>query len=212
MRKIKLFTTTEKLIYEGHHPSFVSAIEFALTYNVPLDDVDLSFADLRHINLDGVTLNNANFAGADLTGANMSEARFLSCNFSGAKLIDACLCYTDINNCNFKYTAFGATDISMAIIDSCAFEGWNTFDLDFSSAFSLYHLVYMHHAIPCPFSFPPTVIQAKNHHIAILGKNLINRDTPHTFEYKNYRKLFKNQPPLDEQPIVDIIKKYNGNS
>lgn len=188
MRKITLLTTTTRLIYEGEHSSLTEAIESALQKGIPLDEIDLRHADLRHINLDGVCLRGALFHGADLTGANMSEARFIDCDFSASRMVDACLCYTDIINCNFKYAQFAATDISMATLDFCTFEGWDCFHIDFASAKSLKNLTYSHHSTLCPFATQPTIIKNGSSNVAILDKHMINKDIPYTLDH--------NTPPM----------------
>jgi hypothetical protein len=181
MRTIKLLTTTQKIIYEGTHPTLKSAIETAVAMNISLDEIDLSYANIDHINLDGVTIHNANFKEANLYGANMSEARFTSCNFSGALLYEVCLCYTDLKDCNFKYTNFLSTDISMATLISCAFEGWDAFRLDFKAAYKLQDNHYTHHGKICKMDTPPSLVITPKLHMAILDEELINKEIPNTF-------------------------------
>ncbi len=185
MPKITLFTTTQTILYEGNHADITSAIEFCIQNNIPLNAIDLSFQKIYPINLDGVCIQGASFRETDLTGANMSEAKFTDCDFSGATLIDVCLCYTDLVRCNFKYTTFGHTDISMASLDSCAFEGWSALSLDFHTAFKLTELTYTHHQDVCPFYSPPTLIHHQGQQIAVFDTKAIYREKPHTLEREN---------------------------
>ena len=197
MPKITLFTTTQTVLYEGNHPDLVSAIEFCVQNNIPLNAIDLSNKKIYPINLDGVDIQGASFREADLTGANMSEAKFTDCDFSGAKMIDVCLCYTDLVRCNFKYALFAHTDISMASLDSCAFEGWNALSLDFHTAFKLSELTYIHYQEACLFNSPPTLIKSRGRNVAILDTKAIYREIPHTLERENTPESIHTPSPRD---------------
>lgn len=157
MRNIKLITLTGDVLYEGPHSSVKEAVESALSQNIPLHFIDLSYCELCHINLDGVFMNNACFREANLMGANMSEAKFFDCDFTAANLSDACLCYSDLTRCNFRYTRFGCTDISMTSLDFCDFQGNSFCQLDLTSAHRLVGLAYYTEEKIYRFASPPRV-------------------------------------------------------
>lgn len=183
MRKIKLVTSDNKILYEGLHPTYRQAIEYAIKNNVSLDGIDLSDTDLKHINMDGVTICNANFNGANLTGANMSEAEFTNCNFYGADLSNTCLCYSNLSKCNFKYTLLTGMDIAMTSFSFCYFQGLSALLLDYHKAFKLEGLNFTHFEKDIPFSSIPTIIKQGERTIIILGKVMFYSDIPHTFDY-----------------------------
>ena len=182
MSHITLRTTDHTPLYEGVHPTINDAIDHAIRNHICLDGLDLSYQKIRHINLDGVTLRNASFRGADLTGANMSEASFVDCDFSNSILHNACLCYSKLNNCNLRLSTFLDTDISMAELDSCGFEGDSTFNLPFQYASSLYDLTFYVESTSIRFSSQPVLVIHGRTRIAILGKYIIHNGRPHTSE------------------------------
>lgn len=175
MRTIKLLTTTGNLLYQGHHHSLNEAIEYAINNNINLDNIDLSGALIPHINLDGIVLYEADFSGADLTGANMSEANFIDCNFNGADLTQACCCYSNFFECHFRESIFANTDISMACLQSCAFEGASAFNLNFHSTFKLGRLKYHHPHQLYLFDEPPTIIKSRDNQMVIISNDLISK-------------------------------------
>jgi uncharacterized protein YjbI with pentapeptide repeats len=184
MRQFKLVTTDNHILYEGRHPSLRHAVEYAIKQNINLQGVHLADTDLQHINLDGVRITGANFSGADLSGANMSEADFIDCDFSEADLSKACLCYSNIKNCNFKFSSFFGTDIAMISFVSCRFEGFYALHLEFHKAFKLESLTFTHFEKDIPFSSPPTLIRHRDTALAILGNVLFYKEIPHTFDHK----------------------------
>jgi uncharacterized protein YjbI with pentapeptide repeats len=194
MHTIELVTTSGKSIYRGIHNTLNEAIESAIQKNIPLHDIDLSFTDLHHINLDGVIFQNASFKGSNLTGANMSEADFLNCDFSSANLQDACLCYSNINNCNFRLSELIGADIAMASLENCEFEGFSAFHFRFQSAFKTHNLTYHHFTKQHQFNSPPILIQCGDVMVALLEKALICKGISHTFEYDSILKLRQNTP------------------
>lgn len=157
MRNIKLITTTRETLYEGLHASVKEAVESALSKNIALHYIDLSYCELCHINLDGVFMNNACFREANLVGANMSEAKFFDCDFAAANLSDACLCYSDLTRCNFRYAHFGGADISMSSIDFCDFQGQSLCQLDLNSAYRLAGLAFYTETKIYRFANPPSI-------------------------------------------------------
>lgn len=203
MRKIKLFTTTHKIIYEGIHSSIKDAIESAIQNNVVLDDIDLSFMHIHHINLDGVTIHRGLFRETNLCGANMSESKFINCDFSGAILTDACLCYSDIKGCNFKYAKFAATDISMSHLSFCEFQGWNTFNLDFHTAYKLDNLTFSHDKKIYNFDTPPRIHKTALQQKAILENAVIVRNNAHTLGHNMIIKSVTS--PQNSCTIIDRI-------
>lgn len=173
MRKIKLINTTGIQLYEGKHASLNEAIEYAITHHIKLDGIDLRGAILCNINLDGLALRDANFQGADLTGANMSEADFFNCDFTGADLTQACCCYSNFIHCHFNHCVFAATDISMASLDSCSFEGMSIFNLNFHSVFKMNGLSYLDSNQIYYFHAPPLMIRAYQRNILMIDNNVI---------------------------------------
>jgi uncharacterized protein YjbI with pentapeptide repeats len=182
MRKFKLVTTENKTIYEGYHSNLKQTVEYAVTHNINIHGIDLSNTDLRHINLDGVLIVDANFNGSNLSGANMSEAEFINCDFSKSNLSNACLCYSNINRCNLKYTHFFETDIAMSSFVFCDFQGISSLQLDYHKAFKLEALTFTHLEEIIPFSAPPTLIRQGEKYIAILDKVMFYNDKLHTFD------------------------------
>lgn len=203
MHTIELVTIDGKSIYRGQHQSLNDAIEFAITHNIPLHNIDLSGATLHHINLDGVKFHNASFRNADLTGANMSEADFSGCDFSSAKLNDACLCYSNFSNCNFRLSDLKGADIAMTSLYFCKFEGFSTFDLRFDSAFRTEALIYYHFADQHLFHSPPILLHADDMTAAFLGNIMILSGTPHTFEYKAPARI-PSHPLQNIQSMIDF--------
>jgi hypothetical protein len=209
MHTIELITVDGKSIYRGQHNSLNDAIESAIQKNIPLDGINLSFADLHHINLDGVSIKNASFQSANLGGANMSECNFSDCDFSSANLEDACLCYSNLNNCNFKLCEFKEADISMSSITNCAFEGFSTFYLRLHSAFKILNLTYHHFTKQYPINTPPTLIQSGDKMIALLDNSMICKGIQHTFEYGS---IPENTPEPLTQAIQSIIDSKGKNT
>lgn len=188
MRTITLMSTKNTLLYEGRHRDLKAAIEYAVSQNISLDEIDLSYKKLGHINLDGVKIKCASFRGADLRGANMSEAHFTACDFSESVLHDVCFCYSDILQCNFKLSHFLNTDISMARLDSCDFEGLSLFDIDFSTVYRMRDLTFTDtHGIH-QFSSPPTLIMQGKNYLIILDNTFVPNACAHTFEWGNLLK------------------------
>ena len=206
MRTIELVTIDEKTIYQGTHHSLNEAIESAITKNISLDGIDLSNTILHHINLDGVSLRNAYFRGADLTGANMSEANFTDCDFSFSTLDNACLCYSNINRCNFRSSILKGTDISMISIENSNFEGFSALTLPLHTAFHICGLTYHHFGKTHSLDTPPTLIRSADKLIAVIGNAVIFKDLPYTFEYKNDFQLHADSIPVKIQSMIDFAK------
>lgn len=204
MHTIELVTTDGKSIYCGTHNSLKEAIEFAIQKNISLDGIDLSYANLDHINLDGVILRNAYFKFTSLKGANMSEAKFFSCDFTSANLEGACLCYSDINHCNFRLCALKDMDVGMASLVNCEFEGLSAFHVRFQSAHERRDLIYHHFSEQYSFSEAPTVIQLGDKAVILFEKDKISKCFPHTFEYGSVSDTVVKWSSYKIQSLVDL--------
>ena len=203
MRKFKLVTTDNKILYEGFHRNLNQAIEYAVHHNVSLNGIDLTDSDLQHINLDGIRLSHACFKGANLSGANMSEAEFSDCDFSGSDLSNACMCYSNFINCNLRCYSFCGADISMSSLSFCYFEGFSSLFLDFHKAFKLETLTFIHFAHKISFSSPPTLIKQGERLVAIIDKIMIYNHLPHTFDHNTTSESILNNPQSKIQSMVD---------
>lgn len=204
MHTIELVTIDGKSIYCGNHNSLNEAIESAIQKNIPLDGINLSYAKLDHINLDGVIFRNASFKCASLEGANMSEAEFINCDFSDANLKDACLCYSNINHCNFRLCTFKDTDISMSTLINCAFEGFSAFQLRFHSSYEISNLTYYHFAEQHVFNDIPTLIHVGERTVALFEKAMICKGIPHTFECGTIPEAVVKCTSYEIQSLVDL--------
>ena len=95
---------------------------------VDLKCVDLSYTNLRAANLMGINLSDSNLHNADLTCANLRVANLtdadltnvdLTCaNLEGTNLTDA-----DLRNANLKYTNLRCTDLTSANLENV--DLWN---------------------------------------------------------------------------------------
>lgn len=123
MIKLNIRTRDGKLAFSSPSINMAETIELAYKSNFPLQNMDLTFHDLRNITLDGACFQNMTFFGCDLTGANLSECHFDNCKFSFCNLTDVCLCYSDITNCHFIHNTYLGADISEALFANCNFTG-----------------------------------------------------------------------------------------
>ena len=123
MTHLNLRTRDGKIIFSSTSLTMLDAIEYAYKNNILLQNMDLTFHNLRHITLDGACFQNMNFFGCDLTGANLSECHFDNCKFSFCNLSDTCLCYSDITNCQFIHNTYLGADVSEALFANCNFTG-----------------------------------------------------------------------------------------
>ncbi|OIN87504.1 MAG: hypothetical protein AUJ12_01895 [Alphaproteobacteria bacterium CG1_02_46_17] len=137
MITIHLSNRAGKDLYSGRHKDVRQALEFCIHAKICLDGIILDHEDLRYANLDGWSVRNASFKGADLRGSNMSEATFLHCDFSEGLMQEACLCYSDLLNCNFYGTKFRKTDISEAKLDNPVFSHNIDTHLNLSTAYRI---------------------------------------------------------------------------
>ena len=75
---------------------------------------DLSYADLRGVNLRDAFLGYANLKGADLRGVNLSHADLNSANLNGADLREADLKYADLRRAKLKYANLNDANLRLA--------------------------------------------------------------------------------------------------
>lgn len=75
---------------------------------------DLSYADLRGVNLEYAFLGYANLKGADLRGVNLSHADLNSANLNGADLREADLKYADLRRAKLKYANLNDANLRLA--------------------------------------------------------------------------------------------------
>lgn len=160
MKNYKLRSVkTGKTLFEGAFLSFADCLEKAV-----LEQIDLSFADLRntnltHASLDGGILSYADFTDANLSGANLSECDLHGASFMNTSLYNACLCESDLTGCNFKGASFGATDINGSLLNRSIFSTLSCFTLCFSNAQALQGCLFIDVAgRASSISRPPIVI------------------------------------------------------
>ncbi len=145
-----------------------------LIQNQTITNADLSYNNLKAIDLDGHHFTNINFTGANLTTANLSEAIFKNCTFDEACLIDTCFCESQFINCSFKHTRFGSTDICFVHMDACYFSGHSALTLNFITLRTLKACTYEQGAETWLFNKAPIVIQGLfNTPVALIGDSVI---------------------------------------
>jgi len=99
---VTLFNTFGNVLYHSNATSQRGAVIEATSYDLSLQNGDLSGVDLHNAdlhnadfsfaNLRGANLNNANLRGANLRGANFRDADLIGANFEGAELESAKFC------------------------------------------------------------------------------------------------------------------------
>ncbi|WP_052423392.1 pentapeptide repeat-containing protein [Nonomuraea candida] len=92
------------------------------------EELDLSGADLRGLNLDKMVFAGANLAGADLSrvsarGAVFSGADLTGANLAGADLTEAGFGYSEMVNGAIAFTRLGSAMIQPATLTGAAFTG-----------------------------------------------------------------------------------------
>ncbi|MBT2206653.1 pentapeptide repeat-containing protein [Actinomadura sp. NEAU-AAG7] len=92
------------------------------------EELDLSGADLRGLDLDKMAFAGANLAGADLSrasarGAVFSGADLTGANLAGADLTEAGFGYSEMVNATIAFTRLGKAMIQPAILDGAVFTG-----------------------------------------------------------------------------------------
>ena len=155
-------------LYEGVFKSFTHCLEQAIR-----EDMDLSHADLRNLNLanaclDDGMMESADFSGCNLTGANLSEARLRAASFYGADLYNTCMACADLSHCNFEEASFGATDIAGSNISFTRFSTLSCFTLDFTRAQRLKNCAFTQAGrLLISWSTPPVVVRGLGRKILV---------------------------------------------
>ena len=119
----ELRTRNGDVLFTSSLPTLAQRLESALLNGVAFRDMELTFHDLAHVNLDGAIFQKIHFFECNLSGGNLSECRFENCAFSYCDLTDTCFCYTDFSNCVFHHNTYTETDISEARFVDCTFRG-----------------------------------------------------------------------------------------
>ena len=78
------------------------------------EQADLSYTDLRGVNLRDAFLGYSNLKGADLRGANLSHADLRGVNLNGADLREADLKYADLQYAKLKYANLNDANLRLA--------------------------------------------------------------------------------------------------
>jgi hypothetical protein len=93
-------------IREHETPQLLNALgEVRRTY--PQEIIDLTYARLTGLNLQGITLENINFDGAKLEGTSLRESTIKNCTFREADLINVSLVKARLENVNFDKAFIG---------------------------------------------------------------------------------------------------------
>ncbi len=147
-------------LYQGEFNNIIQCLERAITEHVDLRNISLIKQNLSNANLDEGMLENANFSGSNLTGANLSECELMGANFNSSAPYNTFLCYSDMQNCNFENTSFGATDITGSNIKGSIFSTLSCFDLDFNLAKDMSECRFQDiSGNICDMSRPPVIIK-----------------------------------------------------
>lgn len=178
---------TKTVLHAGHFSGLRAAVEDAVRTHVRLDGADLRHANLALAGLDGAALSGARLDGANLTGANLSESVLSGTSLAGTTLHGACLCFSDLENCDFCGALFGGTDIAGTRLDRSRFAGLSTFSLNFIDADSLKDCLYLDtDGQKHLFSHPPLVVLGlpqplilTERHIQVGHTLILRPDTQH---------------------------------
>ena len=154
------------ILFKGKFNSIADCLEAAVTDNVTLTGLDISFINLTNANLDNATFINCNFRNTNLCGANLSECRIIESDFTNALLCNTCICETELIKNDFTMTLFGATDIAGSTLENCKFSTNSSLDLNFSEA---------RHIQNCIFECPEKT-QAVFNHAPIVIKGLFKKN------------------------------------
>ena len=150
---------TADVLFDGRLESITDCLERAVAKKTNLADADLRNANLTNATLDDAILPGADFSGANLCGANLSESNLRGTNFDGAVLYNTCLAWSDLRECKFNNTSFGATDIAGCDISRSWFAGLSCFTLNFNQVHAMQKCLFSSPGeSPCPMSRPPIVI------------------------------------------------------
>lgn len=175
MKKYKLRSTdNDKIVFEGHFPSFKTCLEQAVFEKTPLHHIDLKNQDLSNANLDDAKMGFADFTGANLTGTNLSESYLRGANFNNCALYNTCLSLSNISECDFQGAHFGGTDIFGAILCHSTFSTLSAFSLDFSAARQMQECHFINaQGQSAQMSRPPIIIQGLGRQPIIIMDNTI---------------------------------------
>ena len=147
------------ILFEGTFLSFQDCLETAINQKINLDQINLSNQNLSNANLDNAIIPRADFTGANLTGANLSESYLRGAHFKNTTLYNTCLCYSNLSECSFKDSFFGATDIFGAILRKSHFSTLSCFTLNFSTARHMEECTFINpNGTISKMSQPPIVI------------------------------------------------------
>ncbi len=166
-------------LHQGQFNSLRHCIETAIYAGIDLSYANLRHKDLQNGNFDDGILNHADFTGSNLTGANLSEAQLSHAIFTNTDLYNTCLAYSCLASANFKSANFGATDITQANLAHASFAGLSAFTLDFRLAQDIRGCNYTApDGTVCSFSQPPMIIHGQLKPCAILDNHIIYGNTP----------------------------------
>jgi len=91
-------------------------------------------------------------------------------------------------------STFSDTDISMAELEFCDFEGKNAFDIKYFTGASLTDLVYHDGLHATRFSTQPILVFQGNTRIIILEKSIIFNGKTHTFGEDKHTESMEKHP------------------
>lgn len=104
-----------------------------------LEGADLSYLDLKEINLNGANLKNANLEGSDFTRGKFTRVKFMGANlsmanFTKANLSDSFFKGAKFNNANASGANLENSDLTDVILDGTNLENANIINTSFSNA------------------------------------------------------------------------------
>lgn len=167
----------DQTLFEGQFHTFQDTVEAALQ-----DNINLSYANFKQMNLQNITLDDAHLPHADFSGANLSEATLTHAYFDNADLYNTCLAYSDLSASSFINSNFGGTDITGALLSRARFSGLSCFDLDFINARAIEDCVYINPDETIKtFSCPPIVIKGYEKPIIMLDDDPVHALTHSPF-------------------------------
>ena len=158
-------TLTGKIIFEGHFNSLTECLETAVTENIALTGLDMSFKNLSNANLDNATISGCIFKNTNLCGANLSESKIVESDFTNALLCNTCICETDLEKNDFSMALFGGTDIAGSRLSDCKFSTLSSLDLNYYDASVITNCIF-----ECPDK-----TQAVFNHAPIIVKGLFKK-------------------------------------
>ncbi|MGL1890261.1 MAG: pentapeptide repeat-containing protein [Spirochaetaceae bacterium] len=127
-RQLKLLL---KSIRENDIPTWNNFVKTSGKYFVAnLNGINLSFLDLKEINLSGSKLIGANLEGCDLTRANLSRTKMMEANLTGTNLTKAIITNSYLKDSNLEGciatgASFKDTDLTSVNLDGANLEDAN---------------------------------------------------------------------------------------